>query len=539
MKIAPVHLRGRWIDDGSPVELWNEDRSIGVRLAVTGVSSTEPSLAAMELRRISMEDPGDYTSLTIDLASGEIRSVTERGNALDPPLDLAWLQGQLDDELRAALQQRIGRQLRAHDLQDWQDGDRPRVALGERVVFAQLFPSAWDLIVTHGEKRYAVIDSYRVAPKATGGTIALEIVDLEICEPIGTAEVDLAVARDPPSGPRWAPPWRSSKPAVDPVLSTLWHDADRWFELIGRAEDVARTALVMQTWESDLRDPGAVVRELLAQAGEEDELLQARVKALGRRCIPALRRVLDDPEEETSRYAARLLAALGDASGLDELVAALGAVTSGDDEYGDHEERSEIVDAIAVLGAPAVEPLLAALARTSDRDAQDWLLDAVTMLHVHDDRIRDLLLGIVRAEPGRASRLGDYGDRSPAVVSVLVELLEAQLRFLDGDDDDGDDDEVFEDASEIVQALHQLGVDSGPVQQFTELAKVRRQAQQDTMRMVRRFSEPAPSEPAPPVPPPAPVHVTPRPGRNDPCWCGSNKKYKKCHLEADDEARTR
>jgi methionyl aminopeptidase len=22
-------------------------------------------------------------------------------------------------------------------------------------------------------------------------------------------------------------------------------------------------------------------------------------------------------------------------------------------------------------------------------------------------------------------------------------------------------------------------------------------------------------------------------GRNEPCWCGSGKKYKKCHLEAD------
>jgi len=24
-------------------------------------------------------------------------------------------------------------------------------------------------------------------------------------------------------------------------------------------------------------------------------------------------------------------------------------------------------------------------------------------------------------------------------------------------------------------------------------------------------------------------------GRNDPCWCGSGKKYKKCHYEADRE----
>ncbi len=28
-----------------------------------------------------------------------------------------------------------------------------------------------------------------------------------------------------------------------------------------------------------------------------------------------------------------------------------------------------------------------------------------------------------------------------------------------------------------------------------------------------------------------------RPGRNDPCHCGSGNKYKKCHLEQDETAR--
>jgi hypothetical protein len=28
-----------------------------------------------------------------------------------------------------------------------------------------------------------------------------------------------------------------------------------------------------------------------------------------------------------------------------------------------------------------------------------------------------------------------------------------------------------------------------------------------------------------------------RPGRNAPCWCGSGKKYKKCHLDAEETAR--
>ncbi|HEY2125498.1 MAG TPA: SEC-C metal-binding domain-containing protein, partial [Chthoniobacterales bacterium] len=38
-------------------------------------------------------------------------------------------------------------------------------------------------------------------------------------------------------------------------------------------------------------------------------------------------------------------------------------------------------------------------------------------------------------------------------------------------------------------------------------------------------------------PPPEPVRRAPTPGRNEPCWCGSGKKYKKCHLDSDTAAR--
>ncbi len=31
----------------------------------------------------------------------------------------------------------------------------------------------------------------------------------------------------------------------------------------------------------------------------------------------------------------------------------------------------------------------------------------------------------------------------------------------------------------------------------------------------------------------------PKLGRNDPCWCGSGKKYKRCHLEEDEKKRSR
>jgi len=31
---------------------------------------------------------------------------------------------------------------------------------------------------------------------------------------------------------------------------------------------------------------------------------------------------------------------------------------------------------------------------------------------------------------------------------------------------------------------------------------------------------------------PEPIKRSATPGRNDPCWCGSGKKYKKCYLSA-------
>ena len=31
----------------------------------------------------------------------------------------------------------------------------------------------------------------------------------------------------------------------------------------------------------------------------------------------------------------------------------------------------------------------------------------------------------------------------------------------------------------------------------------------------------------------------PKLGRNDPCWCGSGKKYKRCHMESDARKRSK
>jgi hypothetical protein len=48
------------------------------------------------------------------------------------------------------------------------------------------------------------------------------------------------------------------------------------------------------------------------------------------------------------------------------------------------------------------------------------------------------------------------------------------------------------------------------------------------------FERESPQAPARPVQPIVTIrNTTPKIGRNDPCWCGSGKKYKKCHLGKD------
>jgi hypothetical protein len=48
----------------------------------------------------------------------------------------------------------------------------------------------------------------------------------------------------------------------------------------------------------------------------------------------------------------------------------------------------------------------------------------------------------------------------------------------------------------------------------------------------RRAKPASGRRPGPSVEPPAPSAER-QPGRNDPCWCGSGKKYKNCHLRQD------
>jgi len=155
----------------------------------------------------------------------------------------------------------------------------------------------------------------------------------------------------------------------------------------------------------------------------------------------------------------------------------------------------------------------------------------------HGTECKPLLTGIVRGwarESAAAVRpvsaeaalalLGEIGD--PALVPDLLEIAEAPH------------DPVAEAATwaawriaerrpEVIPQLEEL-VPPDPeltVEDFCCVPPYDEQVWDEDEALEFNSAEPSRSRPA-------------RPGRNDPCWCGSGKKYKKCHL-AEDERRER
>ncbi|HQL70863.1 MAG TPA: SEC-C metal-binding domain-containing protein, partial [Bacteroidales bacterium] len=68
-----------------------------------------------------------------------------------------------------------------------------------------------------------------------------------------------------------------------------------------------------------------------------------------------------------------------------------------------------------------------------------------------------------------------------------------------------------------------------PIQQGDEVAEARQQRKLDTSRMTTGRSEQGYNDPSQGKPSNQPVKVEKKVGRNDPCPCGSGKKFKHCH----------
>ena len=169
--------------------------------------------------------------------------------------------------------------------------------------------------------------------------------------------------------------------------------------------------------------------------------------------------------------------------------------------------------AVAALGPGLVEPLLADLeeAGSQESDHRDALLTVLVHIGLHDDQIlRQLKVDTERDAALGAFVLAGYGDRR--ALPFLSSMLDDR-QFAPGEDDRP----PGEDISELAAAIEDLGG------RLTAAQEEKLAAVLDYREAARRQAD----------------AQTPfrRPGRNDPCWCSSGRKYKLCHLRSD-EAET-
>ena len=328
-----------------------------------------------------------------------------------------------------------------------------------------------------------------------------------------------------PEGAAWPPPdW----------VRLLFHRESPRFELIcasARAEP-----LVADRW--------------LAAIVDEDDLSFERAVGGG----------------QAPTTAAEVLAAVPGPEGIAALVRAL--ARTDEDEF----LHIAALDTLAAIGEPAIEPLCAARTGFPPGSVErDTLTDAIALHPGPHPRIRDVLVEVLNEDVQHGAALCSVSE-DPEIVAILralwdaYEVVESEEavdenaagralghalrdlhapwtgedeakfeRILDWIEESDDDDEEEEDVDE-----GDTGV--GPGGEATtgrrELRDDLRDDLSDALDEARRLKRPdgtpvADREAFLNNTPVDPLVRRETPGRNDPCWCGSGKKYKKCHLDAD------
>ncbi|MGC4089356.1 MAG: SEC-C metal-binding domain-containing protein [Polyangiaceae bacterium] len=230
--------------------------------------------------------------------------------------------------------------------------------------------------------------------------------------------------------------------------------------------------------------------------------LKARILALGGGAVPELLSILQDealasvdsPEEGWPPiHAVDLLVDLRAEAAIAPMLSLL-RETDGDDGLSDR-----IVGRLPELGKPIVEPVLAEHATAVDDDYALMLTEMLANCGVRDERVWQVLLRALEYAPEMAAGLmGNYGDER------ALPLIEQAIRGLERAG--SGEWEIFE-LNDLVSAYLEL-TDHLP-DELAEYVELRRE-------VLNR--------------PPAPA-VSAKVGRNDPCPCGSGKKYKRCCIE--------
>jgi HEAT repeat protein len=260
------------------------------------------------------------------------------------------------------------------------------------------------------------------------------------------------------------------------------------------------------------RDPESIVRQLLAADRQLPAQARDEILALNAAAVPALLRVLnEDPDGWAPVHAVRLLGELKAAEAVEPMLRALAETESLDLLH------DAVLRSLPEFGNHVVEPALRAHAASQDPELRSSISAILAQTGVRDDRIFAVLLELLERSPGSAGNLVEYGD-DRALPYLSRAFDDYKLR-------DSDAPLANQDLVEIHAAIEDLG---GTLTR-AQLAKFRK-ANEPAERWRQQLHAALESRKAVAKP------VRPRPGRNEPCWCGSARKYKKCHLAADEHA---
>jgi hypothetical protein len=283
---------------------------------------------------------------------------------------------------------------------------------------------------------------------------------------------------------------------------------------------------IPDTTNRQVTDVNDLIQQLVV-AGEwpAPDLLQAIIDQ-GEAAVAPLIAILDDKDSVAHEYAAQLLVSLNAKQAIPAIARLF------------YWYEFDILELYAeVLGAYGAAALDAALGLVADPQL-DWYQhamasEAAKQAAGSDPVLQARVAAVLREQlasliPRAATFTDDDYDAVGWLISDLADLADPEARALI--------DAAFE--AEIVESSI---IDRGDVERIYRRREPPRPGlgdwlahyrsiytahQADLKREARQAAQPQPR-------PVTPSKSTPKPGRNDPCWCGSGKKYKQCHLAQD------
>jgi hypothetical protein len=300
-----------------------------------------------------------------------------------------------------------------------------------------------------------------------------------------------------------------------------------------------------------MSDTAREVVDRMAAAGEwpEPQLLEG-ILAQGEAAVEPLREVVRRdvhgwPEEAPLCFAVDLLGTLGAVEAIPDLIALFSRY--------DNETLQSVSTTLALLGEPAFDALLGVMRNSSLNPYQRTEASSGAIMAAGGDeglrqRVAAALRQVLADYVARAPDLTDEEcEMASFLVTDLTQLADAQAR--ETIDAAFKADIVDQGMIRPQDVEHYYGRPREEIprpeprawlEEYNELYQDEMRAREELARRPTREKAVPESRPAArDEPREGPAKQFPfereglRIGRNDPCWCGSGKKYKNCHLELD------